>query len=332
MNVLQRLSKRAFSNTTQQLIKQELTPTITRLDHASLNEQYSNRKSFRGPLKAAILDWSGTTADAHVLAPAVVFCEVFEKHGVPITMKEARGPMGLRKDLHIAKILEIPEVRERWINTKNEEPTQKTVDLLFKDFVPMQIAVLPQYTGLLPGCADTVNTLKNEYNLKIGSTTGFVKDMVDVLLSDAAKQGYVPDSSVAGDEVENNLGFRPAPFMLYKNLLNLGIWPIESVVKADDTISGVGEGLNAGCWSVGIYGWSNYTDIDSMEQWNNMNEKEQNERRMISKNKLINESGAHYVIETINDLPSVVADINERLKLGESPMNNYLGQKEGKLN
>jgi len=51
----------------------------------------------------------------HVIAPAVVFYEVFKKHGVPITMKEARLPMGLRKDLHIAKILEIPEVKERWI-------------------------------------------------------------------------------------------------------------------------------------------------------------------------------------------------------------------------
>ena len=149
--------------------------------------------------------------------------------------------------------------------------------------------------------------------------------MVDVLLKDASKQGYIPDSSVAGDEVENNLGFRPAPFMIYKNLLNLGIWPIESVVKVDDTISGVGEGLNAGCWSIGIYGWSNYTNIDSIEQWNNMNDFDKNERRQISKEKLINESGAHYIIETINDLPMVIDDINQRLQLGESPMNNYNG-------
>ena len=68
---------------------------------------------YRGKLKAAILDWSGTTADAHVIAPAVVFKDVFEKHNVPITMKESREPMGLRKDLHIQKILEIPEVKER---------------------------------------------------------------------------------------------------------------------------------------------------------------------------------------------------------------------------
>lgn len=60
--------------------------------------------------------------DMHVIAPAVVFYEVFKKHGVEITMKEARLPMGLRKDLHIKKILEIPEVKERWILKKGRKP------------------------------------------------------------------------------------------------------------------------------------------------------------------------------------------------------------------
>ena len=39
--------------------------------------------------------------------------------------------------------------------------------------------------------------------MKIGCTTGFYKSMVDILLEDAKKQGYVPDASVAGDEVRN---------------------------------------------------------------------------------------------------------------------------------
>jgi len=61
-------------------------------------------RRYRGPLQTCILDWSGTTADKYVLAPALAFRQVFEKAGVPITMKEARLPMGLRKDLHIRAI------------------------------------------------------------------------------------------------------------------------------------------------------------------------------------------------------------------------------------
>jgi len=279
---------------------------------------HSNRTKFNGPLKAIILDWSGTTADAHVLAPAVVFVDAFKKHGVEISMPEARGPMGLRKDLHIAKILEIPEVRKRWIKIKGSEPTAETVDELFADFVPMQLACLGKYTTLLPGAAQTVRTLQNDYKMLVGSTTGFVSSMVDVLLADAKKQGYTPDYSVAGDEVENNMGFRPAPFMLYKNMVNLGVFPIDSVLKVDDTVSGVGEGINAGCWAVGVAGLSNYTDVDSLEQWEAMSPEDKEERVEHSRQTLYN-SGAHYVIDKISDVIDVVNDVNRRLAAGEKP-------------
>ncbi|KAF4735625.1 hypothetical protein FOZ63_025702 [Perkinsus olseni] len=283
-----------------------------------ITKHVPNREPYKGPLKACILDWSGTTADAHVLAPAVVFVEVFRKFGVDINMKESRLPMGLRKDLHIAKILEIPSVQERWQRIKGRPSTQADVDAMFEAFVPMQCEVLPQYTTLIDGAADTVKLLKTKYNLKIGSTTGFTKVMVDILLEKAKEQGYSPDSSVAGDEVPNNMGFRPAPFMLYQNLCNLGVYPIESVVKVDDTVSGVGEGLSAGCWSVGVAGLSNYTDIDSLEQWESMPKTERDKRVQMSRDKL-NTSGAHYVIDSIKDLPVVVENINTRMRNGEKP-------------
>lgn len=273
---------------------------------------------YTGGIKAVILDWSGTTADAHVIAPARVFVDVFEKHGVPITMEEARKPMGLRKDLHIAEILKQPNVRTRWTDAKQRPPTDHDVQNLFSDFVPMQVACLPEYTDLLPGTADTIVELREKYKVKIGSTTGFTKLMVDVLLEDAERQGYKPDSSVAGDQVQNNLGFRPAPFMVYQNLLNLGVWPIASVVKVDDTVSGVGEGLNAGCWTIGLVKYSNYTNIDTMVQWDSLTKKEKDERIAYSREKLLT-SGAHYVADSIVDIPTILDDINLRLKGGSMP-------------
>lgn len=280
-------------------------------------ERMDDRPAYKGQVQAVILDWSGTTADQHVLAPAVVFVEVFKRHGVPISMAEARGPMGLRKDLHIAEILEIPEVRQRWIDAKGEEPSQASVDMLFTDFVPMQCEVLGEYTDLIPDVAEAVRDLQAQ-GVKVGSTTGFTKVMVDILLADAAKQGYQPDSSVAGDQVDNNMGFRPAPFMLYKNMCNLGVWPVQSIVKVDDTVSGVGEGLSAGAWSVGVYGLSNYTDINSNQQWAEMSAEEKQTRKMASR-EILRTSGAHYLAETTAELPAIVADINRRLANGERP-------------
>ena len=68
----------------------------------SRNADCVYRREYRGRVKAVILDWSGTTVDAYVIAPAVVFVEVFKKQGVEISMPEVRGPMGLpiERDLH----------------------------------------------------------------------------------------------------------------------------------------------------------------------------------------------------------------------------------------
>ena len=153
-------------------------------------------------------------------------------------MKESRLPMGLRKDLHIKAITEMPEVKARWKEVHGDYPTQQNIDEMFDDFVPMQINNLGEYSQLIPGVRESVNRLKTEFKLKIGVTTGFTRPMVDVLMESAAAQGFKPDCTVAGDEVEH--GARPAPFMIYKNLDKLNVHPIEAVVKVDDTVGGGG--------------------------------------------------------------------------------------------
>ncbi|MEE8225742.1 MAG: phosphonoacetaldehyde hydrolase [Kiloniellales bacterium] len=276
---------------------------------------YVYNRSYRGKVKAVILDWSGTTADAYVLAPAVVFVDVFKKHGVEISMAEARGPMGLRKDLHIKSLTEVPEIRERWNGVHGKYPGQEEVDAMFADFVPMQLECLRQYTTLLPGVAETTQQLQAQ-GIKIGSTTGFLRAMVDILEEDAKKQGYTPDASVAGDEVAH--GARPKPFMVYRNLDLLDVHPIQSVVKVDDTISGVGEALEAGCWGVGISRYSNYMDVDSFEHEKSLSEQEI-QRRLAFTRETLRKAGAHYVIDELSELPEIIDDVNARLARGERP-------------
>ncbi len=276
---------------------------------------YVYNRSYRGKVKAVILDWSGTTADAYVLAPAVVFVDVFKKHGVEISMAEARGPMGLRKDLHIKSLTEVPEIRERWNGVHGKYPGQEEVDAMFADFVPMQLECLRQYTTLLPGVAETTQQLQAQ-GIKIGSTTGFLRAMVDILEEDAKKQGYSPDASVAGDEVAH--GARPKPFMVYRNLDLLDVHPIQSVVKVDDTISGVGEALEAGCWGVGISRYSNYMDVDSFEHEKSLSEQEI-QRRLAFTRETLRKAGAHYVIDELSELPEIIDDVNARLARGERP-------------
>ena len=276
---------------------------------------YVYRRTYQGKVKGLVLDWSGTTADAYVIAPAVVFVEVFKKHGVEISMPEAREPMGLRKDLHIKALTETPVIRERWKEVHGSYPNQDNVDRMFEDFVPMQLDCLPKYTPLLPGVAEVSQKLQAE-GIKIGVSTGFTRVMVDILHAAAREQGFCPDATVAGDDVVH--GARPKPFMVYRNLDLMDVHPIQSVVKVDDTKSGVGEGLEAGCWAVGMARYSNYMDIDTLEEAKST-PKEEMSRRLAHTREILEKTGAHYVIDDFDELPGVIDDVNERLAGGETP-------------
>ncbi|NOX39791.1 MAG: phosphonoacetaldehyde hydrolase [Alphaproteobacteria bacterium] len=278
-------------------------------------ENYSFTRNYTGGVKALVLDWSGTIADAYVIAPAVVFVEVFKNQGVTISMEEARGPMGLRKDLHIKMLTQDPVIAAHWEAVKGRAPTQADVDAMFVDFVPLQLDCLRKYTTILPGVKDVLVDFQAQ-GIKIGASTGFVRSMVDILLEDSIKQGFTPDATVAGDEVIN--GARPDPHMVYKNLDLMNITDIRSVVKCDDTVSGVGEAQNAGCWGVGLVRYSNYMNINSLDEEATLSAAEM-QYRMDKTRDILVQSGAHYVIDSLVDLPEVIEDINARLAAGDKP-------------
>ena len=287
--------------------------------HAAAQQQKFDGENTERSVGYVMLDCSGTTMDRYVDAPAIVFVEVFRKYGLEISMPEARAPMGLRKDLHIRAITEIPSVRGRFVARFGREPTQADVDAMFADFVPTQLDLLRRgnYHELLPGVAEVVKGLQQR-GIRIGVTTGFTRDMLDILLAGGAKQGFVPDTACAGDEVEMP---RPTAYMVIKNLERLGVYNLANAmrrtVKVDDTVSGAGEGAPL-CWRVGVSKWSNYV-ADSWDAVRKMSAAELASRERASKEKLARESGAHYVIDDLRDLPAVIADIDQRLAAGENP-------------
>jgi len=286
---------------------------------AAPQQQRFNSDNNENTVGYVMLDCSGTIMDRYVDAPAIVFVEVFKNYGVEITMDEARKPMGLRKDLHIKAITEIPSVRGRFQEKFGREPNQEDVDKMFADFVPTKLELLRtgNYHELLPGTAEVVQQLQQQ-GIKIGVTTGFTRAMLDILLAGAAKQGLIPDTSCAGDEVEMP---RPTAYMVIKNLERLGVYNLKNAmrrtVKVDDTVSGAGEGAPL-CWRVGVSKWSNYV-VDSWEQARQLPPEELAARELAAKEKLVRESGAHYVIDDLRGLPAVIEDINRRLAAGEDP-------------
>ena len=273
--------------------------------------RYARR--YHGGIEAVLLDWAGTTMDFGCMAPAVVFVEVFKRQGVPITMAEARAPMGAHKRVHIGKITELPAVRKRWEDKRGHAPAEADVDAMFADFVPLQLECLSDYSALIPGTLETVAKMR-ERGYKIGSTTGYTTEMMRINLADAAKQGYVPDSTVCASDVPAG---RPYPFMCLQNVINLAVSPVEACVKVDDTCPGIEEGLNAGMWTIGLAVSGNEVGLP-LAEWREVPPAEQ-QRMRESAYRRMHQSGAHYVVDAIADIMPCLDDIAARLARGERP-------------
>jgi phosphonoacetaldehyde hydrolase len=271
------------------------------------------QRSYRGALRAVLLDWAGTTMDYGCCAPAVVFVQVYERKGVPISMDEARAPMGAHKQVHIRKISQQDAVRARWVQAHGRAPNEDDVQAMFRDFVPLQMNVLADYADLIPGTLDAVQEFRAR-GLKIGSTTGYTREMMDLLQSEAAKRGYIPDSTVCAADVPEG---RPAPYMCLQNMLNLQVYPPEAVVKVDDTLPGIEEGLNAGMWTIGLAKTGNEIGLNAQEI-GQLPPDELNAKLQRAYTRMA-QCGAHYVVDGIWDVPAVLDDINARLRNGARP-------------
>jgi phosphonoacetaldehyde hydrolase len=274
---------------------------------------FSYQRVYRGAVRAALLDWAGTTMDFGCMAPAVVFVKVFERAGVPITMEEARAPMGAHKRVHIQKITQLEPVRARWTARHGRPPGEADVDRMFADFVPLQLDCLSDYSAMIPGTLEVVASLRAR-GIKIGSTTGYLREMMEINLRDAKKQGYEPDSTVCASDVPAG---RPYPYMCLQNVINLQVWPVEACVKVDDTVPGIEEGLNAGMWTIGLAVSGNEVGL-SLADWKALPAAEQETRRRRAYDRMTM-AGAHYVVDTIAEMLPCFNDIEARLARGDKP-------------
>ena len=274
---------------------------------------YTYSRQYTGPIEAVILDWAGTTMDFGCVAPAVVFIEVYKRQNVPITMEEARAPMGAHKRVHIQKISELDSVRERWIEEHGKPPNDDDVGRMFKDFVPLQEACLSEYSDLIPGTLEAIKEIRKR-GAKIGSTTGYLPGMMQINLEDAIKQGYEPDATVGAGDVPQG---RPYPYMCLKNVIDLGVSCVQSCVKVDDTVPGIEEGLNAGMWTVGFSISGNEVGL-SLKDWNALSDDEKAPKRERAIRNM-KTAGSHYVVDSIADLIPCLDKIQERISRGEKP-------------
>jgi phosphonoacetaldehyde hydrolase len=264
-------------------------------------------------LKAAVLDWAGTTVDHGSRAPAIVFQEIFRQRGVPLTTAQARGPMGMAKREHISAIAGMPEVALAWTARYGHPCDEAEIDRMYADFLPLQKEVLRDHCEMIPGVVEAVAQLRR-LGLKIGSSTGYTRELMEIVTAATARQGYSPDCTLCAEDAPRG---RPAPYLLYEAARRLEVYPMWAIVVVDDTPVGIEAGRNAGCWTIGVTRTGNCLGL-SLEETNAL-PCDELKRRCSAGATQLTAAGAHYLIESMADIVAVVGELDRRATAGERP-------------
>lgn len=274
---------------------------------------FSYQRTYRGRIQAVIIDWAGSTVDYGCCAPTKVFSRIFADQGVFVTVDEVRMFMGTHKRDHIRSIMSLPRVSELWRATHQRAPCERDIDDMFERFMPLQLETLKAHSELIPKTLETIRYLQKDH-VKIGTSTGYTRPMIEIVTREARRQGYEPDVVICSDDVPKG---RPSPFMCFENAKVLGLYPMESMVKIGDTIVDIEEGLNAGMWTIGLARTGNEFGL-SKEEDQNLLDDDRYQRLSKARNKLAL-AGAHFVVDSIGETPAILSIIEEKLRQGARP-------------
>ena len=267
-------------------------------------------------IKACIFDLGGTLVDSYSLTPIVSLKYLFRKHRIELPNNLIIDHMELHKRDHISLILNDKEISYQWLQEKGTEYSQGDIDKLYTYFKCIQGKYTKEHMKIIPQTWNCINTLK-EMGIKSCVTTGFDKEQTNLVKQILEGREVHIDHYVSSLCIDKP--GRPHPYMIHEIMDRLDIEDENTVLKVDDTNIGIQEGLNAGCWTVGVYRWSVYmgimNDIEANQIDNviidnyNDNYYQLSKKKIISKNRL-GLSGAHYVVPTVGYIPNIIQNIN----------------------
>ena len=260
-------------------------------------------------IKAVIFDWAGTIIDYGCIAPTRVFIEVFKKRGIEVSVEEARAPMGLAKKDHVRTLVLLDSVQGQWHTKYGHYPSESDVDSLYAELEPNLALIVKNHCAPIPGAIELVNALKAQ-GIKVGTTTGYVAEMMNNILPLTFAAGLIPDSVVNSSEVGTG---RPAPFMIYRNCEKMNVFPLRQMVKIGDTVADIHEGINAGMWTIGLTKSGNELGLSLLET--EKADQSWMEQKIAAAGQKLLDEGADFVTEGVWSCWPILEQIDHNLGL-----------------
>jgi phosphonoacetaldehyde hydrolase len=242
-----------------------------------------------------VFDWAGTMVDFGCEAPVKALIEAFDAEGVRIDAAAARRDMGKAKRDHVRGLMTVPSVAAAWQARHGRAADAEDAERIMVRLGPLMRSHAARASTLISGARETFDQLRAA-GLRIASSTGYTRDMMEPVLARAAEQGYVPEHILCSGETPAG---RPSPLMIYKACAELGIWPLSRVVKVDDAEAGIAEGKAAGVFTVGVAS-GNALGL-SLEALQALSSSERNDR-IASARQTLRDAGADLVIDSVATL------------------------------
>lgn len=276
-------------------------------------DSFIRNRVYTGPVRAVVLDWAGTAIDYGCIGPVAPFIEVFANCDVTVTAAEARAPMGLAKKDHLRAMFRDKSVARRWHDVHGFFPDEREVNLLYRELEPLMVSAAARHCDPIRGLSDALKAFRSR-GIKIGSSTGYTRRIMDVVVPAARERGFEPDCVVCSSDVPAG---RPYPWMCYQNAINLQVYPLQAMVKIGDTLSDIEEGLNAGMWTIGLAMTGN--ELGLREEEAITLEPADLRARLTEIKARFFAAGAHFVTNGIGQCPEIIEEISVLLRDGVTP-------------
>lgn len=184
-------------------------------------------------IKLAVFDMAGTTVNDNVDGLPLVlksYDDALRRYGVEVPMEVLNAQRG----------------RDKW--TVIKELGGEHAEEIYRDFV----GVLSENTERvkeIKGTADTFKFLR-EHGVKVVTSTGFPAEIAEPMI---AYLGWLKNGLIDGWVCSEQVGAsRPDPAMILDAMKKYGVSDPRSVLKIDDTVKGIEEGLNARVFTIGV--------------------------------------------------------------------------------
>ncbi len=215
-----------------------------------------------GKISMVVFDLSGTTvSDDNAVAKSLY--EAAKDFNLDVTLEDFEKTIGTNK-IHLYQFM-IARNKGHEVSIQNLEkynfPEYHDLAMeVFELYSEIMVAYYRNQVKAIPGAEDVFRWCRSQA-IKVVTDTGFHRDVNTAIMEGLQwKERGLVDLTL---DVENTNGIgRPAPYMIFHAMMELGIQSVREVIKIGDTPADLLSGHNAGCiGNIGVLSGTNTKEI-----------------------------------------------------------------------